>query len=619
VPAMSSEEAASIVARAIVQRPRTISPVWARLGLAATNLAQAPLEMALALYVRQVNPDSRRRAGIQPATTFGVLDAPVRVAEGAFRGITTVAGSRVLRPVRPDHLGRALLAFRRFGPTPAFVAAAAAELYGQRTAIIDEFGTVSFQELDQDSRRLAAALHERFGLGEDDRVAVMCRNHRGFVHAVVAASRLGCDLVPIGTDFSAAQLREVLDRESVTAAVCDAEFDELFAKAGFEGPRVVASDGAEGVSATVEEIIASSTGEPPLPSRHGRIVTLTSGTTGAPKGATRTIRLQSLIRMGIGGLLELPRINPAPRSGDTVLVAPPLFHLFGFVGLLAALGFGSPVVLRRRFDPEDALSEIERHQVGTVLAVPTMLARIMQLPEQTREHYDISSVRTVISGAAPLSPELARAVMDEFGDVLYNGYASTEVGAGTLATPADLRAAPGTVGRPTPGVTVKILDDEGDELPAGESGRVFVRSPLLFEGYTGGGTKQMIDGLMSTGDLGHLDEQGRLFIDGRDDDMIVSGGENVFPQEVEELLMSNDDVLDAAVFGVEDEDFGQRLAAYVVPRPGASITEEDLRTYVRERLARYKVPREVRFVEELPRTSTGKLQRRRLGELEPAR
>ncbi len=244
-----------------------------------------------------------------------------------------------------------------------------------------------------------------------------------------------------------------------------------------------------------------------------------------------------------------------------------------------------------------------------------MLKRIMDLPETTRRRYDTSSLRMIVSGAAPLPPELATAVMDQFGDILYNGYASTEVGSGTLATPRDLRAAPGTVGRPAAGVTVKILDEEGLELPQGTTGRIFVGSPLLFEGYTGGGSKEVIDGLMSTGDVGHFDPYGRLFIDGRDDDMILSGGENVFPQEVEELLVSHDAVADAAVYGIEDQDFGQRLTSMVVLKPGSEITEDELRGHVREHLARYKVPREIKFVEELPRTSTGKLQRRKLGEL----
>jgi acyl-CoA synthetase (AMP-forming)/AMP-acid ligase II len=241
-----------------------------------------------------------------------------------------------------------------------------------------------------------------------------------------------------------------------------------------------------------------------------------------------------------------------------------------------------------------------------------MYKRIMDLPVQTRRKYDTSSLRAAFTGAAPLPPELATAIMDEWGDILYNGYASTEVGSGTIATPADLRAAPGTVGRPMAGVKIKILDDEGLELPQGQTGRIFVGGPLQFDGYTGGGTKQVIDGLMSSGDVGHFDAAGRLFIDGRDDDMILSGGENVFPQEVEELLLGHDAVADAAVFGVPDPDFGQRLAAMVVLKPGASATEGELRDYVKAHLARYKVPREIAFVEQLPRTSTGKIQRRKL-------
>jgi acyl-CoA synthetase (AMP-forming)/AMP-acid ligase II/NAD(P)-dependent dehydrogenase (short-subunit alcohol dehydrogenase family) len=615
VPAMSSEEAAGIVARAIVQRPRRIAPVWARLGSAVTDLGQEPLESALALYSRLANPDSRRRAKQAPgsgAGGFGVLAAPLRLAEQALGGISTVASSRVVRPIRPDRGARALLALRRFGPGPGFVAAVSAELYAERPAVIDERGTVTFAELDCQVRSLAGALHGVYGLCSEDRLGLMARNHRGFVQAAVAGSRLGCDLVPLNTEFSAMQLRDVLQREGVTAAIYDDEFETLFDEAGFAGPRIFACGEPGGGRTTLEDLIEDGPAQAPAPSGHGRVVMLTSGTTGTPKGAARSLRVHTLIPLALGAMLELPRITRTPRSGDPVLVAPPLFHLFGFAGLMAAFGYGSPVVLSRHFDAQDTLALLERHRAGVLLAVPTMLARIMDLPDRKRERYDCSSLRMVISGAAPLAPDLAQAVMDEFGEVLYNGYASTEVGAATIATPADLRAAPGTVGRPAAGVKVKILDGDGGELPHGETGRVFVGSPLLFEGYTGGGTKDVVGGLMSTGDLGHFDAGGRLFIDGRDDDMIVSGGENVFPQEVEELLISHEAVADAAVFGVPDADFGQRLAALVVPKPGAVVSEDDLAPYVRSRLARYKVPRDFRFVDELPRTSTGKLQRAKL-------
>jgi fatty-acyl-CoA synthase len=280
--------------------------------------------------------------------------------------------------------------------------------------------------------------------------------------------------------------------------------------------------------------------------------------------------------------------------------------------MMSGLALGSPIVIRRRFDPELTLADVERTGAGVLLAVPTMLKRVIDLPAERRERYDTSSLRMLISGAAPLSPELAGAVMDEFGEILYNGYASTESGSGTLATPRDLRDAPGTVGKPVAGTTIKILGDDGTELPPGETGRIFVRGPLLFEGYTGGGDKDRIDGLMATGDVGHFDDRGRLFVDGRDDEMIVSGGENVFPQEVEDLLLAHEAVADAAVLGMPDEEFGQRLAAFVVLKPGASAAEQELKPYVRERLARYKVPREISIVDELPRTASGKLQRGKL-------
>jgi acyl-CoA synthetase (AMP-forming)/AMP-acid ligase II/NAD(P)-dependent dehydrogenase (short-subunit alcohol dehydrogenase family) len=590
VPGMSTEEAAGIVARAIAARPRTISPPWARFGGAAARIADAPIERAMAAYT-------------EAAQTW---------LPDVLGGLGSIAASRTIRPIRPDRLARAALAARRFGASPATVAAAAAELYGDRPAAIDELGIISFADLDAEGRSIAGSLHSTYGLGPGDRVAIMCRNHRGFLRAAIAGSRLGCDLVPLNNEFAGPQLGEVLRREQVTAAVHDEEFEAVFDEAGFEGARIVAWHDEETEHPTLVELISDGSPDAPPPDGTGRVIMLTSGTTGTPKGAARTIRPLSLTPMAVASLLDLGRIRHVPESGAPFVVAPPLFHLFGLAGTMAAFALGSPVVLRRRFDAEAALEQIERHRAGVLLAVPTMLARIMALPDDRRDSYDTSSLKMIVSGAAPLPPELAKAVMARFGDVLYNGYSSTETASGTLATPADLRTAPGTVGKPMAGVKLRILDDEGRELPCGETGRIFLGSPLLFEGYTGGGGRELIDGLMSTGDLGHLDPQGRLYIDGRDDDMILSGGENVFPQEVEDLLSGHDAVADAAVFGVSDEQFGQRLAASVVLLEGASASEDELKDYVRSRLARHKVPREIEFVADLPRTSTGKLRRREL-------
>jgi fatty-acyl-CoA synthase len=205
--------------------------------------------------------------------------------------------------------------------------------------------------------------------------------------------------------------------------------------------------------------------------------------------------------------------------------------------------------------------------------------------------------------------------MKAFGDVLYNLYGSTEVSVATVATPEDWRAAPGTVGKVPCGCRVALYDDNGNKITAPDVvGRVFVGSDLAFGGYTDGRNKEMIDGLLSSGDVGHFDAEGRLFIDGRDDEMIVSGGENVFPVEVENLIAEHEGVVEAAVVGIEDQEFGQRLKAYVVPRDGSSLDADTLKAYVKANLARYKVPREVVFLDELPRNATGKLLRNKLAE-----
>jgi len=300
------------------------------------------------------------------------------------------------------------------------------------------------------------------------------------------------------------------------------------------------------------------------------------------------------------------------RAREPVVVAPPLFHLLGFGFMGFALGLQGTLVVQSRFDPEAVLAAIADHRATTLVAVPVMLRRILGLPEPTRRRYDTSSLRVIVCSGSSLSAELAAWVMDTFGDILYNFYGSTETGWATVAGPSDLRTAPGTVGRPPEGTRVAILDDQGRPVTTGQSGRIFVGSAMAFEGYTGGGGKQVVAGLMCTGDTGHFDEAGRLFVEGRDDEMIVSGGENVFPGEVEELLRGHEAVHDAAVVGIDDEELGQRLAAFVVSEPGSSLSTEEVKEYVRSRLARFKIPRYVEFVDEIPRNLMGKVLRRSL-------
>jgi fatty-acyl-CoA synthase len=300
------------------------------------------------------------------------------------------------------------------------------------------------------------------------------------------------------------------------------------------------------------------------------------------------------------------------KARETTVIAAPMFHSWGFAHFTLALPLASTLVLRRKFDPEETLRAVSQSRASALAVVPVMLQRMLELGDETIAKYDTSSLRVIALSGSALPGELAIRAMDVFGDALYNLYGSTEVAWATIATPQDLRAAPGTAGRPPMGTIVKLLDAQGGEVAPGEGGRIFVANEMVFEGYTGGGNKEIVEGLMSTGDVGHFDAAGRLFVDGRDDEMIVSGGENVFPREVEDLLADHEQIEEAAVVGVGDEQFGQRLKAFVVAREGATLDEQAVQAYVKANLARYKVPREVVFLDQLPRNATGKVLKREL-------
>ena len=332
---------------------------------------------------------------------------------------------------------------------------------------------------------------------------------------------------------------------------------------------------------------------------------LTSGTTGTPKGAPRQ---ESGTIDALGALFDRVPF----RVRETFYVAPPFFHALGFVTMNLALNLGCRVVARRRYDPEAFLATLEEERINVVTVVPAMLQRAFDLGDDVVHGHDTSSLRIVFCGGAQLPGPTATKALELFGDVLYVLYGSTEVAYASISVPADHHAAPATVGRVCIGTKVRLLDDNGRDVPPGQPGRIFVANGVEFGGYTDGRTKEVIDGVMSSGDVGHFDSAGRLFIDGRDDDMIVSGGENVFPQEVEELLMGRDDVIDVAVVGVDDEQFGQRLRAVVVTAAGTEPSKQEIRDHVKQNLARYKVPRDVVFVDELPRNATGKILKREL-------
>jgi len=499
-----------------------------------------------------------------------------------------------------------LLALRNFGMLGGAVVAAATR-HPDRTAVIDDSGlSVTYRQLDERVNALANAWI-RDGLKAGDAVAVLIRNHARFLETVFAAAKCGTRILLMNTGFSGPQIRDVLEREGVDLLVYDEEYEELFGDLTPPLGRWRAwLDTREDDPDTLAALIASAPSTPPpRPGRNAHLVILTSGTTGAPKGADREVPWSLA---PVGG--PLSRV-PFRAAGVTQLCAP-LFHALGFSQLLLAVGLGSTIVLQRRFDAAAVLESLERHAVDTMVVVPVMLQRMVALDTDPAAAHDFSKLRIIYVSGSQLGADLCRRATEMFGGVLYNLYGSTEIAFATIATPDDLAVAPTSVGKVVRGAVVKILDDAGRELPTGETGRVFVGSAIQFEGYTGGGDKERIGELMSSGDVGHFDPEGRLYIDGRDDEMIISGGENVFPAEVEELLDRHDAVLEVAAIGVEDERFGQRLRVFVVLRPGATLTADEIRDYVRANLAGYKVPRDVEFLDELPRNPTGKVVKRDL-------
>src|SRR3954452_5673761 len=525
--------------------------------------------------------------------------------------VRTLAGAGIIRPTRPDKIVRIGLALNRWGPPPAAGYTASAIGYPDETAIIDELGQLTFREVHERTNALAHALSDA-GIVEGDGVAIMCRNHRGFIDATVACSKLGAHGLYLNTAFAGPQITDVVDREKPAALIYDEEFEELIHDAGVRRKRFIAwHDGGEKAKdPLLEDLIREGDSSDVVPPEEkGRVVILTSGTTGSPKGASRS-QPESLDPVATL-LSKIPL-----KANEITHVAAPMFHSWGFLHWSMGLGLGSTVVLRRKFKPEDCLSATAQFECTTLAVVPVMLQRILELPEETIGRYDLRALRAIAASGSALPGELATNVMDAFGDVLYNLYGSTEVAWATIATPEDLRAAPGTAGKAPRGTIVKLFDDDGNEVSQGDTGRIFVGNEMQFEGYTGGGGKEVIQGLMSSGDVGHFDEGGRLFIDGRDDEMIVSGGENVFPAEVEDLLARHDSVSEVAIVGVEDEKFGQALKAFVVSSGSGKPDESELKSYVKSNLANYKVPKEFVFIDELPRNQTGKVLKRELVEEE---
>ncbi len=532
------------------------------------------------------------------------------------------AGALKLEP--PQNIVAFLADIRRWGEF-GMIPALNARRTPDRVAVVDDDGEITFTEFDDAAHAVANGLLA-MGIKGGDGVAVLARNHRGFLNSVYGAARAGARIILLNSEFSGPQIKEVSEREGAKIIIYDDEYTKAVAQADppqgklralptnpdtVKSPASADADEPEGsTDETLADLIGRSSSSPaPKVTKHSSVLILTSGTTGTPKGANRSTP-PSLAPIG-GVLSHVPF-----KANEVTSLPAPMFHALGFLHATIAMMLGTTLVLRRRFKPATVLADDEKNKATAMVVVPVMLSRILDEFDKMDPKPDLSSLRIVFVSGSQLGAELATRALKDLGPVVYNLYGSTEIAFATIARPQDLSINPATVGPVVKGVKVRILDDNGNELPRGEVGRIFVGNTFPFEGYTGGGHKQIIDGLMSSGDVGYFDEHNLLYVSGRDDEMIVSGGENVFPAEVEDLISGHPEVVEATALGVEDKDWGHRLRAFVVKTDGARIDEDAVKAYVRDNLARYKVPREVVFLEELPRNPTGKILKRELREME---
>lgn len=553
------------------------------------------------------------------------------------KGLVPLFRSGAVSSMTPVAVGKTLKSVYQWRFLPGSLLAISAGRDPYHSAIIDDSGSMTYLELHEQTNTLARALF-RSGIRERDRIGVLCRNHRGLIMALCAHGRLGTDIVFFNTGSSAAQTRAVIREQEIDVLFIDEEFLPLLSKdfndchviiawefgdslghtreteAALPQPSNISDAVQSGDFATrnpdwpsLNTIITTTPENLTIPSRprQGRCIILTSGTTGTPKGARRPEPRGYMPASSIMSRIPLRHHRP-------VFLAAPMFHTWGFAHIQLSLLLRNTMILQRRFDPAAAVQLIEKNRPYAMSIVPTMLRRLLAA---TPENFN-SNIKVIASSGEAIPPHVIEETQAKYGDVLYNLYGSTEVSWASIATPADLRVNPRTAGKPPLATTLKILDDNGVELPEGEVGRVFVKNDMLFEGYTRpGADKESIDGMIATGDLGYYDG-GLLYISGRSDDMIVSGGENVYPQETENVVLTLPGVAEAAVRGVEDPDFGQALCAWVVleGRSADSLSEDEaaeftamVKSSVKQKLARHAVPRHVVFLDELPRNAVGKV------------
>ncbi|HEV7555108.1 MAG TPA: AMP-binding protein, partial [Kofleriaceae bacterium] len=453
------------------------------------------------------------------------------------------------------------------------------------------------------------------------RVALMLPNGIEYLVAQQALARLGATAVQIGYRLKAPEIAYILGNSDPRATIVQAEYLDVMrdarAQADNKGGPMLSVGGTDAQHDADDWDRALAATSPELPPRQksgdgGGVIVYTSGTTGKPKGANRTWN-----KTGFESVADMIH-QVGMRADDRHLVVCPLYHSAAPAFVAIMMAFGATIVLQNHFDPEQCLDIIQRERITCTLTVPTMIVRLTNVPAEVRRRYDTSSLRWLMSAAAPLTTEAARRFMDQYGPVLWNFYGATETGLVTLAGPHDHVSRPGTIGKALRGNQIRLLDEAGHQVAVGQVGELYARNVTLISGYHNNdeATKSsQRDGFFSVGDMGRIDREGYYYLESRKHDMVISGGVNIYPREIEDHLHTHPAILDAAVIGVPDPEWGETLRAFIVLRHGESVSETEVIDYCRRGLADFKRPRKVTFLAELPRNPTGKVLKRELREL----
>ncbi|HTR55551.1 MAG TPA: AMP-binding protein [Kofleriaceae bacterium] len=541
---------------------------------------------------------------------------------------SVIRSSRVVAPVRPARLAKLVRGARQTKPGPHLAVMYQAAAHPDKEAVVEygEHGVrrMSWSELDATVNRLANALAAR-GVHGGSRVALMLPNGREYLIAQQALARMGAMAVQIGYRLKPGEIAFILDNSKPVATIVQGAYLDTMraarAQIGHASPMIVChgaiAPGTPDSRDADEWDRALAAASPDVPPRTrggdgGGVIVYTSGTTGKPKGATRNWR-----KTGFESAADMI-LQCGMRSDDRHLVVCPLYHSAApaFVAIMQSLG--ATCVLQNHWDPEQALAIIQKERITCSVMVPTMLVRICALPPETLAKYDTSSLRWIMSAAAPLTTEAARRFMDRFGPILWNFYGATETGLVTLAGPHDHVSRPGTIGRAMRGNDIRLIGEDGREVSRGQVGELYVRNVTLMSGYHGNDeatNEAQRAGFYSVGDLARVDADGYYFLESRKHDMVISGGVNIYPREIEDHLQTHPAILEAAVVGVPDPDWGESLRAFVVLRAGAHLVEAEVIDFCRKELADYKRPRRVTFLHELPRNPTGKVLKRELRDM----